>query len=604
MGYAKNAIDGKSDGNYRNGFCTHTDQDSNPWWKVDLKQTYKVQTIVVTNRQDCCGERLKGAEVRVGNSPDNNNPVCGTINDVSKPTITLCCNGMEGQYVSVVIPGRAEFLSLCEVEVYEDLVQNDAHVCWLSRDFQKVQNTPAIQCQYIPLMSSAGPSIQLRMGEQQNSQHLPAQNNVLGPDTETPGRRDQKNPPSTFTVTDSSLFPIKRWDCEGPESVAGPRNRLGRMKLLVLLAVLGSLVVAQRCEPDAGANLARNGEATQSSDFKYTDIGYAKNAIDGKTDGNYHNGFCTHTDQDSNPWWKVDLKQTYKVQTIVVTNRQECCGERLKGAEVRVGKSPDNDNPVCGTINDVSKPTITLCCNGMEGQYVSVVIPGRAEYLTLCELEVYGDLVQNDAHVCASRAVFDIFEILIIFFINYKNISIYVVTLKMKLLVLLAVLGPLVAAQGCGPGAGAINLARNGESTQSSDFKYAIMGYAKNAIDGKSDGNYHSGSCTHTNQDSNPWWKVDLKQSYKVQTIVVANRQDCCSDRLKGAEVRVGNSPDNDNPVCGTITDVSKPTITLCCNGMEGQYVSVVIPKRAEYLTLCEVEVYGDLVENDAHVCW
>lgn len=32
----------------------------------------------------------------------------------------------------------------------------------------------------------------------------------------------------------------------------------------------------------------------------------------------------------------------------------------------------------------------TFECNGMEGRYVTVVIPGRAEYLILCEVEVYG----------------------------------------------------------------------------------------------------------------------------------------------------------------------------------------------------------------------
>lgn len=29
-------------------------------------------------------------------------------------------------------------------------------------------------------------------------------------------------------------------------------------------------------------------------------------------------------------------------------------------------------------------------CKGMRGRYVSVVIPGRSEVLTLCEVEVYG----------------------------------------------------------------------------------------------------------------------------------------------------------------------------------------------------------------------
>lgn len=35
--------------------------------------------------------------------------------------------------------------------------------------------------------------------------------------------------------------------------------------------------------------------------------------------------------------------------------------------------------------------TKTFQCNGMVGRYVNIVIPGRREYLTLCEVEVYGE---------------------------------------------------------------------------------------------------------------------------------------------------------------------------------------------------------------------
>lgn len=30
-------------------------------------------------------------------------------------------------------------------------------------------------------------------------------------------------------------------------------------------------------------------------------------------------------------------------------------------------------------------------CHGMEGRWVNVLIPGRSEYLTLCEVEVYAE---------------------------------------------------------------------------------------------------------------------------------------------------------------------------------------------------------------------
>ena len=43
----------------------------NPWWMVDLKASYWIGQIVITNRGDCCGDRLDGAEIRVGNSQKN-----------------------------------------------------------------------------------------------------------------------------------------------------------------------------------------------------------------------------------------------------------------------------------------------------------------------------------------------------------------------------------------------------------------------------------------------------------------------------------------------------------------------------------------------------
>ncbi|XP_077349880.1 pentraxin fusion protein-like [Lithobates pipiens] len=170
------------------------------------------------------------------------------------------------------------------------------------------------------------------------------------------------------------------------------------MKTLVALLFLGSLGLAWCCSRPPGAtDIARSGEASESSLFE---VGHAYNAIDGVTDTNWLHGFCSHTNVDPSPWWKVDLKQKYKVNVVVVTGRSDDVMERLMGAEVRIGNSPDNNNPVCGMVTQVSDPTTIFCCNGMEGQYVSVVIPGRSEYLTLCEVEVYGDLVAEEKRVC------------------------------------------------------------------------------------------------------------------------------------------------------------------------------------------------------------
>lgn len=96
------------------------------------------------------------------------------------------------------------------------------------------------------------------------------------------------------------------------------------------------------------ANVALRGKATQS--YKYPDpLGYAYNAIDGNRDSNYLAGSCTHTTEQTSPWWRVDLLEPYIVTSITVTNRGDCCPERLDGAEIHVGNSLLNNgaaNPV------------------------------------------------------------------------------------------------------------------------------------------------------------------------------------------------------------------------------------------------------------------
>ncbi|NP_001088991.1 x-epilectin S homeolog precursor [Xenopus laevis] len=177
----------------------------------------------------------------------------------------------------------------------------------------------------------------------------------------------------------------------------------------------------------------------------------------------------------------------------------------------------------------------------------------------------------------------------------------------MKCIVVLLAFAAVGWAQLCNPQIGGQNLARSGGVKQSST--YAPQYTVDKAIDGIKNTNTFVQACAITGYDKNAWWQVDLKNSYKVGSVVIVNRGDCCADRLKGAQIRVGNSADNNNPVCATVTDVSQLTINMCCKGMVGQYVSVVIPGRNEYLQLCEVEVYGE--ENkpeekpeEKQLCW
>uniref|UniRef100_A0A667XMX7 Si:ch211-215k15.4 n=1 Tax=Myripristis murdjan TaxID=586833 RepID=A0A667XMX7_9TELE len=121
-------------------------------------------------------------------------------------------------------------------------------------------------------------------------------------------------------------------------------------------------------------NLALRGRATQSSLYP---LGIPINAIDGNRDTDYGQGSCSHTQDNFSPWWRLDLLKTYKVVSVI---------------EIRIGNSLDsngNNNPMCAVVSHIAGGlTETFQCNGMEGHYVNIVIPGRKEFLTLCEVEV------------------------------------------------------------------------------------------------------------------------------------------------------------------------------------------------------------------------
>ncbi|MGH0152777.1 UNVERIFIED_CONTAM: hypothetical protein FKN15_039669 [Acipenser sinensis] len=82
-----------------------------------------------------------------------------------------------------------------------------------------------------------------------------------------------------------------------------------------------------------------------------------------------------------------------------------------------------------------------------------------------------------------------------------------------------------------------VNVALQGTADQSS--LYHEVG--SHAIDGNHDSIYSEKSCTHNNSDSPSWWRVDLKDSYEISTVIITNRADCCHERLQGAEIRIGD---------------------------------------------------------------
>ncbi|KAI4811418.1 hypothetical protein KUCAC02_014327 [Chaenocephalus aceratus] len=265
-------------------------------------------------------------------------------------------------------------------------------------------------------------------------------------------------------------------------------------------------------------------------------------AIDGNRDHHFHSGSCSHTDAESDPWWRVDLLEPYVVTSVIISNRGDCCPERLLGGHIHIGNSLDDNgasNPVVGTISSIEALYTLTFTDRVEGRYVTVHIPGEGKVLALCEVEVYGYHAPTEE-----------------------------------------------------------NLAIQGKAAQSSVYGNAD---AYKAIDGNRDSNYYQGSCSHTANKLNPWWRLALPKTHKVFSVKITNR-DSYHERLDGAEIRIGDYLVNngaDNPRFAVITSIpaGETAEFKVPNGMDGRYVYIGVPGREEYLTLCEVEVFGSALD-------
>ncbi|MEO8352363.1 MAG: plastocyanin/azurin family copper-binding protein, partial [Chthoniobacteraceae bacterium] len=116
----------------------------------------------------------------------------------------------------------------------------------------------------------------------------------------------------------------------------GPAATAGRY-VRIELPRKGTLTLAEVEVFSDGKNIAPTGKAKQSS-VAYS--GEPGRAIDGGTDGAYGSNTQTHTkENESNPWWELDLGQEVPIESIKIWNRSEKNGEyaaRLDGFDLKV----------------------------------------------------------------------------------------------------------------------------------------------------------------------------------------------------------------------------------------------------------------------------
>ena len=136
---AGRAADGSTKGRWFDGSLSSTKREDNPWWRVDLGARRTVVRVATYNRVDCCGDRLNGAVVMVG---DGASPFDGKTGNVLSSVNTECGDGggagmmivtggsssrtckdasgqpLQGRYVFVILRGLSKVLTLAEVQVW------------------------------------------------------------------------------------------------------------------------------------------------------------------------------------------------------------------------------------------------------------------------------------------------------------------------------------------------------------------------------------------------------------------------------------------------------------------------------------------------------
>lgn len=106
-----------------------------------------------------------------------------------------------------------------------------------------------------------------------------------------------------------------------------------------------------------GRNVALKKDALQSSN--YPPAG-ADRAIDGNTSGNFAEGSVSHTKTEDNPWWEVDLGDSFDIQKITIWNRTDNALEK-RLHDYSVVLMDENLQEVWSTRSkQIPKPTVDI----------------------------------------------------------------------------------------------------------------------------------------------------------------------------------------------------------------------------------------------------
>ena len=361
-GVASLAIDGNTTGTSPwSADLQHTQNESTPWWEVDLGSEHDIEDVVIYNRTDKLQSRLRDFYVFVSVNPF---PVGASLNDLIGDT------GISNQYFSGPA-GLQETVSLNTNGRYLRIQLSGSGTLHMAEvEVMGCPSSPS-PCDGEPPVTITPSGPFLDTDPVQTLVGSPVGGTWSGASTD--GTFDPSIGPGTYPVTYT-------YD-----------NGAGCVQSDTFDLIVNS---STGCTP---SNVALGGTASQSSTYGN---GVASLAIDGNTTGTSPwSADLQHTQNESTPWWEVDLGSEHDIEDVVIYNRTDKLQSRLRDFYVFVSVNPF---PVGASLNDLigdtgisnqyfSGPaglqeTVSLNTNG---RYLRIQLSGSGT-LHMAEVEVMG----------------------------------------------------------------------------------------------------------------------------------------------------------------------------------------------------------------------
>ncbi|XP_071096027.1 uncharacterized protein [Haliotis cracherodii] len=277
-------------------------------------------------------------------------------------------------------------------------------------------------------------------------------------------------------------------------------------------------------------------QVSSSSVFTFGSTNYGPQfAVDGGfgTDFSADNTTFATATSDTTPYMDIDLGSNFLLISVTITNRGDCCSERLRNIRVEVY----NNNPtlggtpqVCTTIGSTApaaSSNTTFTCSAITfGRYI--------------RLNKFSKVDAND--------ILQLVE---------------VVLDGVQLISVIPVLGSQVSS--------------------SSVFTFGSTNYGPQlAVDGGFGTDFVVDNTTFATAvgDTTPYMDIDLGSNFLLRSVTITNRGDCCSERLRNIIIEVyDNNPTlgGTPQVCATIGSTAPAagsTTTFVCSGTPiGRYI-------------------------------